>query len=55
MSETDAIKTLIDLGGQAILLVLLYKVWERLTDVTDRLIDIAASMKERDKQNAREP
>lgn len=40
MTETEAIKTLIDLGGQAILLFLLWKVWERLTDVTDRLIDL---------------
>lgn len=46
MSETDAIKTLIDLGGQAVLLVLLFKVWQRLTEVTDRLIDLAASIRE---------
>lgn len=45
MSETEAIKTLIDLGGQAILLFLLWKVWERLTDVTDRLIDLVREVR----------
>lgn len=45
MTETEAIKTLIDLGGQAILLFLLWKVWERLTDVTDRLIDLVREVR----------
>ena len=54
MSETDAIKTLIDLGGQAVLLVLLFKVWQRLTEVTDRLIDLAASIRENN-ASSREP
>ena len=45
MNETEAIKTLIDLGGQAILLFLLWKVWERLTDVTDRLIDLVREVR----------
>lgn len=54
MNETEAIKTLIDIGGQAILLVLLYKVWERLTEVTDRLIDLAASIRENN-ASSREP
>jgi len=47
MTETEAIKTLIDLGGQAILLFLLWKVWDRLTDVTDRLIELVAEMRTR--------
>jgi len=47
MSDTEAIKTLIDLGGQAILLFLLWRVWDRLTDVTDRLIELVAEIKTR--------
>lgn len=39
--DADSLKVLIDLGGQGILLYLLYLVWSRLNDVTDRLIDIA--------------
>jgi len=45
MTETEAIKSLIDLGGQAILLFLLWKVWDRLTDVTDRLIELAVELR----------
>lgn len=39
--NTDAVKTLIDLGGSAILTVMLWVIWKRLNEVTDRLIDIA--------------
>lgn len=36
----DALKTLIDIGGQAILLFLLWQVWQRLNVVTDKLIGL---------------
>lgn len=39
MSEVEVFKTVLDLGGQGVLLFLLYKVWERLTTVTDILIE----------------
>lgn len=38
MNELDAIKTLLDLGGQGVLLVLLWQVWKRLNIITDIMI-----------------
>lgn len=43
--NTEAVKTLIDLGGSAILTVMLWLVWRRLNDVTDRLIDIVTELR----------
>lgn len=46
-----ALKSLVDLGGTAILTGMLYLVWQRLNTVTDRLIEIAALLAEGNAQN----
>lgn len=40
MPEIEALKGLFDLGGVVVVTVMLWIVWRRLNDVTDRLIDI---------------
>lgn len=45
MPELDAIKGLFDLGGVVVVTVMLWIVWRRLNDVTDRLIDILAELR----------
>lgn len=44
--NTEALKTLIDLGGQAVLLFLLWQVWQRLNIVTDKLTNLLQQMAE---------
>jgi len=41
----EVIKTLIDIGGQAVLLFILYQVWQRLNQVTDKLIEITQELR----------
>jgi len=36
----EQIKQLVDIGGTAIVTVMLYLVWRRLSELTDRFIDI---------------
>jgi len=45
MPEIEAIKGLFDLGGVVVVTVMLWIVWRRLNDVTDRLIDILAELR----------
>jgi len=45
MPELEAIKGLFDLGGVVVVTVMLWIVWRRLNDVTDRLIDILAELR----------
>jgi hypothetical protein len=45
MPEIEAIKSLFDLGGVVVVTVMLWIVWRRLNDVTDRLIDILAELR----------
>lgn len=46
MDETtvNSLKSLIDLGGTAIVTGMLWLVWRRLNEVTDRLVDILAEL-----------
>jgi len=41
----ETVKTLVDLGGQAVLLFILYQVWQRLNTVTDKLIEITNELR----------
>jgi len=41
----EVIKALFDIGGQAVLLFILYQVWQRLNTVTDKLIDITNELR----------
>jgi len=41
----EVIKALIDIGGQAVLLFILYQVWQRLNTVTDKLIEITNELR----------
>jgi len=41
----ETVKALLDLGGQAVLLFILYQVWQRLNTVTDKLIDITNELR----------
>jgi len=43
--DTENLKLLLDLGGQAVLLFILYQVWQRLNVVTDKLIDITNELR----------
>jgi len=45
MPEIETLKGLFDLGGVVVVTVMLWIVWRRLNDVTDRLIDILAELK----------
>jgi hypothetical protein len=49
------IQTLADLGGTVIVTVMLWVVWKRLTDLTDRFIDILGELRLQriDNQSAR--
>lgn len=38
--EVETLKGLFDLGGVVVVTMMLWIVWKRLNDVTDRLIDI---------------
>lgn len=49
----ETLKALIDLGGQAVLLFLLWQVWQRLNIVTDRLTILLQQMAE-DRYEARQ-
>lgn len=53
MDDTTAttLKSIVDLGGTAILTAMLYLVWQRLNTVTDRLIEIAALLARPDAQD----
>lgn len=44
-SSLDTLKGLFDLGGTVVVTVMLWIVWRRLNDVTDRLIDILAELR----------
>lgn len=44
MENLETIKTIADLGGTVIVTVMLWFVWRRLTELTDRLIDILARL-----------
>jgi len=39
-ATVDTLKALFDLGGVVVVTAMLWIVWKRLNDVTDRLIDI---------------
>jgi len=43
--ELDTLKGLFDLGGVVVVTAMLWIVWRRLNDVTDRLIDIYGELK----------
>lgn len=43
--ELDTLKGLFDLGGVVVVTAMLWIVWRRLNDVTDRLIDIATEIR----------
>jgi len=42
---TENLKLILDLGGQAVLLFILFQVWQRLNIVTDKLIDITNELR----------
>lgn len=44
-TSVETIKGLFDLGGVVVVTVMLWIVWRRLNDVTDRLIDILAELR----------
>lgn len=44
-STIDTLKGLFDTGGVVVVTVMLWVVWRRLNDVTDRLIDIATEIR----------
>lgn len=43
--DVSALKTLFDLGGVVVVTAMLWVVWQRLNDVTDKLIDILAELR----------
>lgn len=43
--EVETIKGLFDVGGVVVVTVMLWIVWRRLNDVTDRLIDILGELR----------
>jgi len=45
MPEVEALKSLFDLGGVVVVTFMLWIVWRRLNDVTDKLIDIITELK----------
>lgn len=42
----ETVKALFDVGGVVVVTVMLWLVWRRLNDLTDRLIDILEKMSE---------
>lgn len=44
----DTIKALFDVGGVVVVTVMLWLVWRRLNDLTDRLIDILEKIREKE-------
>jgi len=51
----ETLKALLDLGGQAVLLFILYQVWQRLNTVTDKLIDITNELRTQNLQTRYTP
>lgn len=45
MPEVETVKSLFDLGGVVVVTVMLWIVWRRLNDVTDRLIELVVELK----------
>lgn len=45
MTETPPIATLLDLGSLAIVTTMLWMVWKRLNEVTDRLLQILETLR----------
>jgi hypothetical protein len=43
--DVAGLKALFDLGGVVVVTVMLFIVWKRLNDVTDKLIDILAELR----------
>lgn len=44
--ELETLKGLFDVGGVVVVTAMLWVVWRRLNDVTDRLIDIITELRE---------
>jgi len=45
IENVEGLKALFDLGGVVVVTAMLWIVWRRLNDVTDRLIDILAELR----------
>jgi len=45
MDNIETIKALFDVGGVVVVTVMLWIVWRRMNDVTDKLIDILAELR----------
>jgi len=45
MENIEAIKALFDVGSAVVVTVMLWIVWRRLNDVTDKLIDILTELR----------
>ena len=43
--QTNTLKSLFDLGGTVVVTAMLWIVWRRPNDVTDRLIDILSELR----------
>lgn len=52
MTETPPIATLLDLGSLAIVTTMLWMVWKRLNEVTDRLLQILETLRRTEDLNA---
>jgi len=48
MDLVEVLKALFDLGGVVVVTFMLWLVWKRLNDLTDRLIDILAKLSEKE-------
>lgn len=48
MDIVETLKALFDVGGVVVVTVMLWLVWKRLNDLTDRLIDILQQLRETD-------
>jgi hypothetical protein len=46
IENVEGLKALFDLGGVVVVTAMLWIVWRRLNDVTDRLIDILRELRE---------